>query len=165
MSNGLGKPSFLRMPTDSTPQCANTATGSTVPPRRDAARSNTLGDPIVVQSVAVHRREQADRPQAFVERALGVIDRVLARRIEHEEADEARSGLCATAIATESASPGRLAISAALSTPCLSSSATQRAPSASAESGNSQPSAVIALSIGAEAGEETRREEMNVRVA
>ena len=26
MSNGLGRPSFLRMPTDSTPQCTNTAT-------------------------------------------------------------------------------------------------------------------------------------------
>src|SRR4026207_598976 len=54
-----------------------------------------------------------------------------------------RSGLCATAIATASASPGRLAISAALCTPCLSSSATQRAPSASPDSGTSQPSLVM----------------------
>ena len=85
----LGRPSFLRMPTDSTPQCANTATRSTVPPRRDAASSNTSATARIVQGVAVHRGEQADRAQPFVERALRVVDRVLARRIEHEEADEA----------------------------------------------------------------------------
>ncbi len=76
-----------------------------------------------------------------------------------------RDGLSATAFATESASPGRLAINAALPTPCLSSSAIHRALSASVESGNSQPSAVIADRSAPSAGEEARRKKVDVRVA
>ena len=50
-----------------------------------------------------------------------------------------RDGWRSTATATESASPGRLAISAARDTPFLSSSATQRSASASVDTGSSNP--------------------------
>ena len=58
-----------------------------------------------------------------------------------------RDGFSATAVATESASPGRLAINAALSRPWRSSSATHLAPSASTESGNSHPRLVMASRV------------------
>ena len=111
----------------------------------------------------MHRGKQADRAQAFVERALGVVDRVLARRIEHEEADEAigieRDGLGdRVGIAGQAGDQRRLlhAVLVELGDPARAErlDGVGKLP---AERGD-------ALSIGAEPGEETRREEMNVTV-
>jgi hypothetical protein len=88
MSNGLGQAELL----------ANAdRQHSAVDEHRDrpdgaaAARRRQIEhiiDPLIVQEISVHRGEQADRAQAFIECPLRVVDGVLCGRIEHEEADE-----------------------------------------------------------------------------
>ena len=123
-----------------------------------------VGDALVVKEVAVHRREQADRAQPFIEGALGVLDRVLARRIEHEEADEAIDALWRhrdgdrVGIARQARDQRGL----------LDAVLVELAHPARAERldriGKLPAEAADAIAIGAEAGEETGREEMHVRV-
>ena len=111
--------------------------------RAAAARCGQVEDPrdrVVVQRVAMHRREQADRAQALVERALSRRRSASSRVGSSMKKPTKRDGLARTAIATESASPGRLAISAALLHAVLVELGDPAiAPSASVESGKSQP--------------------------
>ena len=120
-------------------------------------------DALIVEVVAVHRGEQADRAQALVERALGVLDRVLARRIEHEEADEAirvvRDGeRDRIGIARQAGDQGRR----------LHAMLVQLRYPARAEAvggiGEVPAELADAPAIGAQAGKEAWREEMNVTV-
>jgi hypothetical protein len=53
--------------------------------RRQIKHINYL---LVVQEIPVHRGEETDRAQAFIECPLRVVDGVFAGRVEHEEADE-----------------------------------------------------------------------------
>lgn len=112
----------------------------------------------------MHRRKETNRSQSFVERALRVIDRIFARRIQHEETDEPigierdgfRDGIgiagqtrhqrgAIDAVPIELAHPSHAELF----------SRVRKFP---AEVGDG-------VSIGAEAGEESRRKEMDVRVA
>ena len=81
----------------------------------------------IVQRIALHRRKQADRSAGRVRRARARSRAAASAAVGSSmKKPTMRDGCWATARATDSSSPGTLAISAARATPARSSSCTQR---------------------------------------
>ena len=118
---GEGRPSFLRTPTVSTPQCTKTA-------RRMGRRAAPAAGPTrgSCDGIAMHGREEADGSHGVPDDRLSGVRP--AQRIHHGIARKKRPGTAPAAAATDASSPGTLAISALGSTPWRSSSAAQSAP-------------------------------------
>src|SRR5687768_12861071 len=118
-SKRLGSPSLRRTPTDSTPQCTNTAVPGCIAATCtiSCTRSSCSGTWCMAGN-----RQMPRNPSSSIarrERATGSGDEGSSMKKPTK-----RSGCFATAAATDVSSPGILAISAARRTPCASSSRT-----------------------------------------